>query len=65
MRMNFKVACCSLILGIGGAGCAKVGSPEWCDNMDDKPKGDWTGNEAGDYAKYCLLGLDPDKEQNE
>ncbi|MBF4232161.1 DUF3012 domain-containing protein, partial [Vibrio anguillarum] len=21
----------------------------------DKPKGDWTANEAGSYVKYCLL----------
>lgn len=21
--------------------------------MDEKPKGDWTANEAGDYAKHC------------
>ncbi|MCX4189785.1 DUF3012 domain-containing protein [Methylophaga sp. OBS3] len=23
--------------------------------MKEKPKGDWTANEAGDYAKHCLL----------
>lgn len=51
--------------GIGGAlllaalllGCApEVGSDEWCADMKEKPKGDWTANEATDYAKHCLLG---------
>lgn len=36
-------------------GCAKVGSDRWCKNLADKPKGDWTANEAADYAKHCLL----------
>lgn len=36
--------------------CApEVGSPEWCKKMDEKPKGEWTANEAGDYAKNCLF----------
>ena len=42
--------------------CAKVGSDIWCQNMEEKPKGDWTAIEAGDYTKYCLMGMDPDKE---
>ena len=36
--------------------CApKVGSPEWCENMDNKDKGDWTVNEAKDYARHCIF----------
>lgn len=38
------------------AGCApEVGSKEWCDALDEKPKGDWSANEATDYAKHCLF----------
>jgi hypothetical protein len=38
------------------AACApEVGSKAWCENMQAKPKGDWTVNEATDYAKHCLL----------
>lgn len=38
------------------AACApEVGSKQWCTNMQEKPKGDWTANEAADYAKHCLL----------
>lgn len=33
----------------------EVGSDSWCKSMKDKPKGDWTANEAKDYAKHCLL----------
>jgi len=24
--------------------------------MEDKAKGDWSGNEATTYAKHCVLG---------
>ena len=37
-------------------GCApEVGSERWCKEMKEKPKGDWTANEAADFAKHCLL----------
>ena len=36
--------------------CApKVGSDEWCEAMKAKPKGDWSTNDAGDFAKHCIL----------
>lgn len=39
------------------AACApKVGSEAWCESMKEKPKGDWSVNEAGDFAKHCVLG---------
>ena len=38
------------------AACApEVGSECWCKNMEEKPKGDWSTNEAIDYAEHCLL----------
>ena len=33
----------------------KVGSEAWCKAMRDKPRGDWTVNEATDFAKSCIL----------
>ncbi len=33
----------------------EIGSKAWCEAMQAKPKGDWTANEAADYAKNCLL----------
>lgn len=38
------------------AACSpKVGSKEWCEQMKKKPKGDWSANEAADFAKHCVL----------
>lgn len=34
---------------------AEVGSDKWCKNMKQKPKGEWSANEAKDYAKHCLF----------
>ena len=34
---------------------AEVGSTEWCKDLKQKPKGEWTANEAGNFAKHCLL----------
>ena len=47
---------CLPILLLALTGCApEVGSKKWCEAMDEKPKADWSVNEAGDYAKHCLL----------
>ena len=32
-----------------------VGSKAWCEKMAETPKGDWSANEATDYAKHCLF----------
>jgi hypothetical protein len=38
------------------AACApEVGSDRWCANLKEKPKGDWSINEATDYAKHCIF----------
>lgn len=37
-------------------GCSpEVGSDEWCQDMKEKPKGDWTASETADYAKHCVF----------
>ncbi len=33
----------------------EVGSEAWCNALQEKPKGDWTANEATDYAKHCVF----------
>lgn len=43
------------VAGLVSACSAEVGSEEWCGQMEEKPKGDWTASEAGDYAKHCLF----------
>ena len=38
------------------AACSpEVGSDEWCNDMKEKATGDWTANEASDFAKSCVL----------
>jgi hypothetical protein len=32
-----------------------VGSEAWREDMNAKPKGDWTANEAADDAEHCLF----------
>ena len=46
-----------LMLIIPLAACEpEVGSKEWCEMLKEKPKGEWTANEAGDFAKHCVMG---------
>ncbi len=46
----------ALAISALAAGCSpEVGSDAWCENMAEKPKGDWTANEAADYARHCLF----------
>jgi len=36
--------------------CApEVGSDDWCKQLKDKPKGDWTATEAKDFTKHCIF----------
>lgn len=51
MRMVLILA----VLVLLGACSPEVGSEKWCADMKAKPKGDWTANEAGDFAKHCIL----------
>ncbi len=38
------------------SGCSpEVGSEAWCQQMKDTPSGDWSGNQATDYARHCLF----------
>ena len=48
----FIITCLAVTL----AGCApEIGSDEWCEDMKEKPKGDWTASETADYAKHCII----------
>jgi len=36
--------------------CApNIGSEEWCSDMKEKPKGDWTATETKDFTKHCIF----------
>jgi len=56
MRFTAVIVICLLI-----AACNPVGSKGWCEKQSNKPKSDWTMGETGDYTKYCVLGMDPEK----
>lgn len=46
-------------LSIVLAACApEVGSKAWCEKMDEKPTGEWTVNEASEYASSCIFRSD-------
>lgn len=45
-----------LALAFAQSACEpEVGSDEWCQDMADKPKGDWTANEAAEFTKSCIF----------
>ena len=33
----------------------EVGTKEWCEDLKEKDKGQWTATEAKDFAKHCIL----------
>jgi len=45
-----------ILVVIALAGCSpEVGSDAWCADMKEKPRGEWTMNETGDYARHCVF----------
>lgn len=34
---------------------AEPGSERWCEQMNGKPKSEWTMSDAGTYAKNCVI----------
>jgi len=58
MRHILKTAIITigLALTVSLTGCApEVGSEKWCAALKDKPKADWSANEAADFTKNCIL----------
>lgn len=44
------------IFTLGLTACTpEVGSDAWCKQMKEKETGDWSANEAADYAKHCVF----------
>ncbi len=59
MKLKFLVL---VLVALSLTACGdRVGSDKWCEKMKEKPKGEWTMDETGDYTKYCVLGMDPAK----
>ena len=55
-KADLRWLAAALCLAALSAACApEVGSERWCKQMSDKPRGDWTANEALDYARHCVI----------
>lgn len=53
-KLGYVIILLSLILL--SLGCSpEIGSKEWCEDMKEKPKKDWTASEAADYTKHCIF----------
>jgi hypothetical protein len=44
-----------LLISTLSACSPEVGSEAWCEDMVEKPKGDWSTNEATEFAKSCVF----------
>ena len=58
MRRSIRLilAGCGVAFALFATACSpEVGSKAWCEKLAEKPKGDWSANEAADYAKHCLF----------
>jgi len=43
-------------LCISVTGCSpEVGSEAWCADLKEKPKGEWSANEAAEFTKSCIF----------
>ena len=55
LRAPVRSACLGIFLA-ALVGCEpEVGSERWCEVMLDKPRGDWSTNEALDYTRHCIF----------
>ena len=58
IHKRFSLGLAVVVASLAPAACApKVGSERWCKAMDDKPKVDWSANDAAAYTKHCVLGI--------
>jgi uncharacterized lipoprotein len=55
MKTLLKPVLLLSVLSLLAACSPEVGSEAWCKDMKAKPKGDWTANEAADFAKHCVF----------
>ena len=56
MKITTKIARFLLAGVLVLAACTvQVGSDQWCADMKATPTGDWSANQALDFAKLCIL----------
>jgi len=45
-----------LLLALSQASCSpKTGTEKWCEMMTEKPKADWSANDAKAFASHCVF----------
>jgi hypothetical protein len=46
----------SLIFAVAVVACSpEVGSDKWCAKIKETDKGQWTADDASNYAKHCIF----------
>jgi len=55
LKKNISTPLLGIFLFLLFACTPEIGSDEWCVNMKEKSKADWTASEAADFAKHCIL----------
>lgn len=54
--MNRMTAAALVAAGLSLSACApERGTLAWCEDMDKTPSGDWSINDAAEYARSCVL----------
>jgi hypothetical protein len=46
----------ALVFSLGITACSfQVGSDAWCEKMKERDKAKWSTEDAGNFAKHCIL----------
>ncbi|MBW2578031.1 MAG: DUF3012 domain-containing protein [Deltaproteobacteria bacterium] len=54
--IRLALAGCGVAFALFAIACSLVVRSEaWCEKIAETPRGDWSANEAADYAKNCLF----------
>lgn len=53
--MTLRIFLAGLVALLLGACEAEVGSDAWCEDMAETPKGDWSMNDATNFAENCVF----------
>jgi hypothetical protein len=55
MRGVWRTVLLLTVMAASAACAPEVGSERWCELMREKARGDWTANEALEFARSCVL----------
>jgi len=50
-----SLAAALVAFALAGACSPEPGSDAWCKDLKEKPKGEWTADQASTFAKSCIL----------